>query len=71
MRTKQIFLFALLASAQAITLNKKDDDAKPAPEEKDKKKCETNSDGITFCLSPGGQEWTVDMNHIDKTKKKY
>ena len=67
---RSFFLLALLASTQAINL-RDDKENLPASKEEPKGKCETNSDGITFCLSPGGAEWTVDMNHIDREKKTF
>merc|ERR1719223_904648 len=67
---RSFFLLALLASTQAINL-RDDKENLPASKKDDKGKCETNSDGITFCLSPGGAEWTVDMNHIDREKKTF
>ena len=58
-------LLALLASTQAINLR---DEGKPVKKDS---QCQTNSDGITFCLDKGKDEWTIDMNHIDRKKKSY
>ena len=69
MRT--FLLLALLATTQSISLNQKDDGATvPNPEKE--QTCEKNKDGITFCISPGNPEWSLEMNHpVDTADKKY
>ena len=59
---RAFLLIALLASTQAITLNKKDDGASPPVEGKEEK-CEMSKDGIKICVAPGDPNWSVDMDH--------